>query len=153
MTGCIALEICHIFTWNFTLIGNLSDRAVTGIRIVYGDTIHFEITEGELLPNGYINASTLNTIEPPSIDRSSIESEADGGDFFRISWDKRRICLDDLEALEKDVVLTGIKFRVTEDNTIELAIRLTLFDFYTGKLMKENCLWKSYGDFPNSPKR
>lgn len=95
----------------------------------------------------------MNTIEPPSKDRSFIEREADGGDFFRISWDRRTICLDDLESPKKDEVLTGIKFRVTKDNTIELAIRLTSFDFYTGELIRESSHWKSHNDFSNAAER
>lgn len=129
---------------------------VTGLRILTGDAIHFEITEGQLLPSGHINSSSLNTVKAPSRSRSFIENEDGRGNltnFSRITWNRRTICLDDLESVEKNEVLTGIRFELSKENQIQLAIRLTSFDFYTGELIKKSSHWKSHGDFPHAPKR
>lgn len=67
--------------------------------------IHIQIQEGQLLPRGTINAST---IEWQSVDAFSVmESNARSGvDYHKIVWEKRALDLDDLVAAQ-DYLLTG----------------------------------------------
>lgn len=68
--------------------------------------IHIQIQEGELLPRGAINTST---IEWQPVDAFSImDSRVKNGiDYHTMVWEKRALDLDDLLSSLQDHLLTG----------------------------------------------
>lgn len=72
-------------------------RVITGLRFVkINRVVHIQIQEGSLLPHGVVNASSLRW---KPVDTSKPD--------YKMSWEKRSIDLDDLQAPEGYVV-TGI---------------------------------------------
>lgn len=67
--------------------------------------IHIQIQEGQLLPRGAINASTIEwqSIDDFSVMDSNIKS---GVDYHKLVWEKRALDLDDLVS-PQDHLLTG----------------------------------------------
>lgn len=124
-------------------------RVVTGVKIINGEIIHLQIAEGELMSRGFINDSKYRPIESYSVQNESYSIDSD---YTQITWEKRTICLDDLDSSESDKVLTGLKFEL-HNNQIQLAIHLTSFDFQTGKLVLADSKWISHNNLPNAPKR
>lgn len=81
---------------------------VTGLRFVKKNRIiHLQIQEGELLPRMTINASSLTWKEPEDYkitDKKIFNSQ----DYHTLTWENRKMDLDDLEA-DEGHVLTGMK--------------------------------------------
>lgn len=77
-----------------------NNKVITGLRFVkIKRVVHIQIQEGSLLPHGVVNASSLRW---KPVDTSKPD--------YKMSWEKRSIDLDDLEAPEGYVV-TGIRFQ------------------------------------------
>ncbi|KAK3908866.1 Chaperone protein DnaJ [Frankliniella fusca] len=77
-----------------------NNKVITGLRFVKKNrVIYLQIQEGSLLPHGVINASSLHW---KPVNESQNE--------YKMSWEKRDIDLDNLEAPEGHV-LTGIRFQ------------------------------------------
>lgn len=114
------------------------ERIVTGVAITkINRIIQFTIIERELLPNGQVAAvanfsqkayNAWKTAAPFHIDDPDV---VEGEDFHQLSWKKRSIDLDTL--MDLDRVLTGVRFRIV-DSHIRLEIRVTDFDYQTGRL-------------------
>ena len=82
-------------------------RVVTGIRFrKVNQIIHMQIQEGELLPRGYIDQSTVHwkPIEEFSVLDRNVKN---GIDYHTLSWEKRGLDLDDLVHDDDDYLLTG----------------------------------------------
>lgn len=114
-------------------------RVITGVGITkVNRIIQFQITEGELLPNGKVD--TLNTFgylnpslkwryaQPFSVDDFDVE---EGIDYHTLSWHNRSIDLDTVYDSER--VVTGVRFRIVGSH-LRLEVRVTNFDYRTGKL-------------------
>lgn len=112
---------------------------ITGVGITkVNRIIQFQITEGELLPNGKVD--TLNSIgylnpslkwryaQPFAVDDFDVE---EGIDYHTLSWHNRSIDLDNV--FDSERVVTGVRFRVV-DSHLRLEVRVTNFDYRTGKL-------------------
>ncbi|XP_018572018.1 uncharacterized protein LOC108911535 isoform X1 [Anoplophora glabripennis] len=127
---------------------NFNDnRVVTGLRFVKKNRIiHLQIQEGKLLPRGKIDVDTVHwtPVEEYKITDRKIFN---GQDYHTLSWEKRAIDLDDLEA-EEGYVLTGIRFKEIGSH-LNFEIYVTPFDFDTGKLINPSStsVWK---DNPNT---
>lgn len=109
-------------------------RVITGLRFVKKNrVIHLQIQEGELLPRLAINASSVawKPVEDYKITDRKIFN---GQDYHTLTWEKRRIDLDDLEA-EDGHVLTG------EPNTRN-RIKLSLKKIFRGALQGNRVAFK-----------
>ncbi|XP_029052070.1 uncharacterized protein LOC114880335 isoform X2 [Osmia bicornis bicornis] len=117
-----------------TVISDVANnKIVTGLRLKkVNQIIHMQIQEGELMPLGGINKTSVQwkPIDIFSILDSNVKKDID---YHTISWEKRGLDLDDLEAGDY-YLLTGVKFR-TLGSRLNLEIRLTPFNFTTGKLI------------------
>ncbi|XP_068970446.1 uncharacterized protein orion isoform X2 [Bombus flavifrons] len=121
-----------------------NNKVVTGIRFKkVKQIIHMQIQEGELMPHGYINKSTIwwKPIEEFSVLDNNVKN---GVDYHTLSWEKRGLDLDDL-VLDDNLLLTGLKFRMI-GSRLNLEARMTSFNFTTGKLIKplERSFWISH---------
>ncbi|KAL1497457.1 hypothetical protein ABEB36_008426 [Hypothenemus hampei] len=133
----------------FNMRSSISDidnnKVVTGLRFVkHNRIIHLQIQQGELLPRMIINASTLEW-KPVEDYKITDRKIFNGQDYHTMSWEKRRVDLDDLEA-DEGHVLTGVRFKEIGSH-LNLEIYTTKFDFVTGKLKPEVSRWK---DNPNT---
>lgn len=108
-------------------------RVITGLRFrKVNRIIHLQIQEGELLPRGGINSTSVQW-KPVSDYRILDRGVRNGVDYHTMAWDKRAVDLDDLIAPAHHVV-TGIRFR-TLGGHLNLEIRITEADFVSGKLI------------------
>lgn len=71
--------------------------------------IHLQIQEGQLLPRGAINTSTIKwqPIDGFSIMDPNIKS---GVDYHTMIWEKRALDLDNLESLQDHLLTGNLKF-------------------------------------------
>ncbi|XP_071559484.1 uncharacterized protein Orion isoform X1 [Temnothorax nylanderi] len=131
----------------FSLRSVVSDishnKVITGVRLKkINRVIHIQIQEGQLLPRGAINAST---IEWQSVDAFSIMDPniMNGIDYHKMEWEKRALDLDNLLSLQ-DHLLTGIRFRMV-GSRLNLEIMISPFNFTSGLLIqpKEKSFWHS----------
>lgn len=126
-------------------------RVVTGLRFVKKNRIiHIQLQEGELMPRGAINSSSIQWSpihEYKLLDRGI----RNGMDYHTMTWDKRKLDLDNLIAPQSHVV-TGARFRVIGSH-LNFEIRVTECDFVTGKLIEplETSIWISNDNTENSP--
>lgn len=108
-------------------------RVVTGLRFTkVNRIIHIQIQDGELLPRGLINASTVEW-KPVSDYQLLDRGIRSGQDYHTMSWDKRAIDLDDLTS-PPDHVVTGVRFRVVGTH-LNFEMRVTEFNFTSGRLV------------------
>ncbi|XP_046390048.1 uncharacterized protein LOC124158779 isoform X1 [Ischnura elegans] len=109
-----------------------SNRAVTGLRFVkVNRVIHLQVQDGEILPGGLINSSTVEwrPIKPFKVTDNNIRRDVD---YHIITWEQRAVDLDDLKAPEGSI-LTGVQLRRIGAH-LNLEILTTPFNFTTGKL-------------------
>lgn len=79
---------------------------VIGLRFVKKNRIiHLQVQEGKLLPRGKIEIDTAHWI-PVEEYKITDKKIFNGQDYHTLSWEKRAIDLDDLEA-DEGHVLTG----------------------------------------------
>ncbi|KAH8343078.1 hypothetical protein KR059_004741 [Drosophila kikkawai] len=132
----------------FSLRDSVADvkrnRIVTGLRFVKLNRIfHLQIQEGELLPRGAINQSTL---EWKPVDKYNIfdRDVKKGVDYHTLSYESRTIDLDDVNTDDNSFVITGVRFRVVGTH-LNLEAYYSEFDFKTGQLVQVegNSYWKS----------
>uniref|UniRef100_U5EP73 Putative secreted protein n=1 Tax=Corethrella appendiculata TaxID=1370023 RepID=U5EP73_9DIPT len=119
-----------------------NNRVVTGIRFVKRNRIiHLQVQQGELLPRGMINLSTLewvNVSDYRLLDRN-IRNDID---YHTLTRDSRTLDLDDITAPDSHVV-TGVRFRLLGSN-LNLEVRITEIDFAQGLLInKATSVWLS----------
>ncbi|KPU75110.1 uncharacterized protein Dana_GF20993, isoform C [Drosophila ananassae] len=132
----------------FNLRDSIADvkknRVVTGLRLVKSNRIfHLQIQEGELMPRGVINQSTLEwrPVEKYNIFDRDVKK---GVDYHTLSYESRSIDLDDVNTDDNSFVVTGVRFRLVGAH-LNLEAYFTEFDFKTGKLIQPeiNSYWKS----------
>lgn len=114
--------------------------------------IHIEVQEGQLLPRGLVNSTTLHWREasPFKLLDRGIKNTVD---YHTMSWDKRAIDLDDLMAPQSHIV-TGVRFRIVGTH-LNLEIRVTEMNFEKGKLMdpESTSIWVSNDNTDSSPNK
>ncbi|KAH8281295.1 hypothetical protein KR018_008287 [Drosophila ironensis] len=132
----------------FNLRDSIADvkrnRVVTGLRLVKSNRIfHLQIQEGELLPRGAINQSSLEwkPVEKYNIFDRDVKK---GVDYHTLSYESRSIDLDDVNTDDNSFVVTGVRFRLVGAH-INLEAYYTEFDFKTGQLIQpeSTSYWKS----------
>ncbi|XP_014289814.1 uncharacterized protein orion isoform X1 [Halyomorpha halys] len=131
----------------FNLRAVTSDKAnnkvVTGIRFTkVNRIIHLQVQEGELLPLGGINETTIQwkPVEDYNIDDKGVTV---GVDYHMLTWEGRAIDLDDIK-VPQDCVVTGVKLRRVGGH-LNLEVEGAQFNFTTGKLIQsgEKSFWSS----------
>ncbi|XP_039313481.1 uncharacterized protein LOC105198718 isoform X2 [Solenopsis invicta] len=120
-----------------------NNKVITGIRLKkVNRVIYIQIQEGQLLPRGEINSSTIDwqPIDAFSIMDSNVRS---GVDYHTMIWEKRALDLDELTS-SQDHLLTGIRFRMV-GSRLNLEIMITPFNFTSGLLIhpEEKSFWHS----------
>jgi len=118
---------------------------VVGLRFVKRNRIfHLQVQEGELLPLGVINGTTLRW---KPVDSYSISDKdvSENVDYHTLTYEKRSIDLGDLNAKINSVV-TGLRFRVFGAH-LQLEAQFTAVEFESGKLIdpKKTSHWISMG--------
>lgn len=119
-------------------------RVVTGLRFVKMNRIfHLQIQEGQLLPLGAVNSSSL--LWKP-VDNYTLHSRGiiKGRDYHSLKYAVNSIDLDDVHTDDPTFVITGVRFRVLGTH-LNLEARLSEYDYTTGKLLNPevNSFWKS----------
>ncbi|XP_039296534.1 uncharacterized protein LOC111046010 isoform X2 [Nilaparvata lugens] len=110
------------------------NRVVTALRFTkYNHVIHLQIQEGELLPKGLINETSVHWVPLDDYSVGKADSRP-GVDYHMMSWDERALDLDDIVA-PTGYVMTGVKFRKLGTH-LNLEVRITPFNFTTGHLIK-----------------
>lgn len=131
----------------FNLRAVISDKAnnkvVTGIRFTkVNRIIHLQVQEGELLPMGGINETTIQwkPVDDYNIDDKGVTV---GVDYHMLTWEGRAIDLDDIK-VPQDCVVTGVKLRRVGGH-LNLEVEGAQFNFTTGKLIQsgEKSFWSS----------
>ncbi|XP_016961633.2 uncharacterized protein LOC108032333 [Drosophila biarmipes] len=125
-----------------------NNRVVTGLRFVKKNRIfHLQIQEGELLPYGVINEST---VQWSPVDTYSISDEyvKINVDYHMLTYENRSINLGKVEADNKWVlVVTGLRFQVVGGH-LQLEAQFSKIDFENGKLIEPttSSIWISEGN-------
>ncbi|KAI9565211.1 hypothetical protein GHT06_008993 [Daphnia sinensis] len=131
------------------LAASASNRLVTGVRFVKKDRVlHIQIQEGEALPQGSVNETTLQwqPITPITIPSSQQETAADGLGYATLRYEERALDLDDLVA-PKGHVITGLRFRKLGGH-LNLEAQASPIDFMTGSIDSERAIWLSNDNTP-----
>lgn len=101
-----------------------NNKVITGLRFVKKNrVIYLQIQEGSLLPHGAINASSIHW-KPVNASKNE----------YKMSWEKRDIDLDNLEAPEGHV-LTGIRFQEVGTH-LNMEIMVSPLIFHKGILKR-----------------
>lgn len=131
----------------FNLRAVMSDkdknRVVTGIRFTKANRIvHLQIQQGELLPLGGINETTLEwkPVDPYKIKDDGVTV---GEDYHMLTWESRSLDLDELK-VPPNSIITGVKFRRVGGH-LNLEVQSSMFNFTEGKLLNqgEKSFWIS----------
>ncbi|XP_070072687.1 uncharacterized protein [Drosophila takahashii] len=121
-----------------------SNRVVTGLRFVkHNRVLHLQIQEGELLPQGIIDASVKwKPVDKFEVSDENVKKDVD---FHMLSFEKRFIDLDEVK-VENQYVVTGLRFRVVGTH-LNLEAQFSKFNFESGQLIEptKNSFWKSGG--------
>ncbi|KMZ08681.1 uncharacterized protein LOC6740015 isoform X1 [Drosophila simulans] len=138
------LKSDRFFNLRDTIADIKRNRIVTGLRFVKQNRIfHLQIQEGELLPRGTVNQSTLEwkPVEKYNVFDRHVKN---GVDYHKLSYEKRTIDLDDVDTEDNSFVVTGVRFRVVGTH-LNLEAYYSEFDFLTGQLIQPeyNSYWKS----------
>ncbi|KAK9746573.1 protein of unknown function (DUF4803) [Popillia japonica] len=141
----------------FSLKGAESDtennKVVTGIRFAKKNKIiHLQIQQGEILPHGLINATTLEWV-PVNNFKINDRFIYNGQDYLKMTWKDKTI---DLNVIDVDnthrhqhEVLTGVRFFAYRSGInpndkpmhLKFEIRMTKFHFESGQLFKNANDW------------
>ncbi|KQS30547.1 uncharacterized protein LOC6551613 isoform X2 [Drosophila erecta] len=138
------LKSDRFFNLRDTIADVKRNRVVTGLRFVKQNRIfHLQIQEGELLPRGTVNQSTLEwkPVEKYNVFDRHVKN---GVDYHKLSYENRTIDLDDVDTEDNSFVVTGVRFRVIGTH-LNLEAYYSEFDFRTGQLIQPegNSYWKS----------
>lgn len=114
---------------------------------------HLQIQEGQLLPRGLVNSTSLRW-KPVDSYQIFDRDVVDGTDYHTLDHIKRIVDLDDVQADDPTHVVTGIRFRVFGTH-LNLEARLCEYDFMSGKLIspRTTTYWKSNDNNENSKER
>ncbi|KAH8248910.1 hypothetical protein KR032_004231, partial [Drosophila birchii] len=111
------------------------NRVVTGLRFVKRNRIfHLQIQEGELLPRGVINQTTLQW-KPVDEYRITDRNVRQDVDYHMLTHEKRSIDLDELDHMEYDYLVTGLRFR-NFGSHLHLEAHYSQFQFESGELVE-----------------
>ncbi|XP_068146560.1 uncharacterized protein [Drosophila tropicalis] len=121
-------------------------RVATGIRFVKSQRVfHLQLQQGQLLPNGAINGSSLEWLPIKSYDPDNVDVRS-GVDYHILSFDSRTLDLDEVvsESSRSDHVVTGVRLRMLGKH-INLEVRFSEYNFTTGRLLdaKNKSFWLS----------
>lgn len=122
---------------------------VTGVRFVKKNRIvHIQIQEGEALPKGMVNQSTVRwrAIKPMLIPKYKEDSLEDGSGYATLRYEERALDLDDLVAPTGHAI-TGLRFRKLGGH-LNLEIQASPTNFETGKVDSERATWISNDNTP-----
>ncbi|XP_041566382.1 uncharacterized protein LOC108147772 isoform X2 [Drosophila elegans] len=88
----------------------IRNRVVTGVRFVkHNRVFHLQVQQGELLPLGVINQTTLQW-KPVDEYKITDKNVQEGSDYHMLSYEKRSVDLDELKS-ENNSVVTGLRFK------------------------------------------
>ncbi|XP_017481311.1 PREDICTED: uncharacterized protein LOC108370494 isoform X1 [Rhagoletis zephyria] len=145
---CLCDEISIKSDRYFNLRETVSDvennKVVTGLRFVKNNRIfHLQIQEGQLLPRGAINRTSLSW--KPFEDYKIFDRDVrNGRDYHTLSFESRSVDLDDIYTDDNSYVVVGVRFRVVGAH-LNVEAKLAEYDFKAGKLINPeiNSFWKS----------
>ncbi|KAG7154049.1 hypothetical protein Hamer_G020378 [Homarus americanus] len=133
-----------------SLVPALSDtrnnKVVTGIQFIkQRRVIHLQVRQGQALPQGQVNSSTVEWVDVEPI---SIISTAyiEGIHYKKLSFENRSIDLDRLVSVG-DHVVTGVRFRMLGSH-INLEVQITPVNYTTGQLQPYKSYWISNDNTP-----
>ncbi|KAH8312100.1 hypothetical protein KR044_009410 [Drosophila immigrans] len=126
----------------FNLRDTLSDvranKVVTGVRFVKKNRIfHIQIQQGQLLPRGAINESTLEWVP---IDDYKIGdfNVTEGVDYHSMSYETRRINLDEIiYKYGRILIVTGVRFKLWKGR-LGLEVSFSIYHFEEGTISGYN---------------
>ncbi|KAH8302667.1 hypothetical protein KR044_009330 [Drosophila immigrans] len=115
-----------------------ANRVVTGVRFVKKNRIfHIQIQQGQLLPRGAINASTLEWVPVDDFKLNDF-NVTEGVDYHAMSYEKRRINLDETVFRNgRTFIVTGVSFNVWKER-LELQVLVSQFNFKRGRVDSYN---------------
>nr|XP_044251074.1 uncharacterized protein LOC108065941 isoform X1 [Drosophila takahashii] len=111
-----------------------NNRVVTGLRFVKINRIfHLQIQEGELLPLGVINETTIQwkPVDAYTITDNDVKESVD---FHMLTYEKRSIDLGELK-VENNSVVTGLRFQVVGTH-LQMQAQFSRVNFESGKLIE-----------------
>lgn len=130
------------FNLRDTITNFTENMIVTGARFVKQQRVfHLQLQQGELLPGGLINQSSLAWIPLESYDVTHVDIR-NGYDYHKLTYDSRSMDLDEISVENDTLVVTGARFRVV-DKHLNLEVRFSTFNFTTGRLVhpEDNSFW------------
>ncbi|KAI4457301.1 hypothetical protein MML48_8g00016302 [Holotrichia oblita] len=162
MGGChYCMCFCNDNDFNseryFSLRQAISDttknKVVTGIRFAKKDLmIYLQVQQGEILPYGIINATSLEWVP---IDEMDIRARYiyNKQDYFRMTQKDKFMDLHVIQIDNRDQdqhrVLTGVRLSLVQSGNpkdkhihLNFEIRMTKFHFETGKLYRDAHKWE-----------
>ncbi|KAH8302666.1 hypothetical protein KR044_009323 [Drosophila immigrans] len=117
-----------------------ANRVVTGVRFVKKNRIfHIQIQQGQLLPRGAINASTLEWVPVDDFKLDDF-NVIEGIDYHTMSYEKRRINLDEIVFRDgRTHLVVGVGFSLWKQR-LELEVLVSRLNFEEGKIAGYNII-------------
>lgn len=123
-----------------------NNMVVTGVKFTkQRQVIHIQIQQGQALPQGQINSTTIQWVKTEPIQVKS-EAYTEGQDYKKLSFEDRSIDLDRLEG-PKDHAVTGVRFRMLGSH-INLEVKITPINYTTGVMQPDKSYWISNDNTP-----
>lgn len=123
-----------------------NNMVVTGVKFTKQQrVIHIKIQQGQALPQGQVNISSIHWVDVEPINFISTAYQ-EGTHFKKLSYEDRNIDLDQLTAPIEHVV-TGVKFRMLGSH-INLEMQVTPINYTTGELQTFKSYWVSNDNTP-----
>lgn len=123
-----------------------NNMVVTGIKFTkQRRIIHLKVQQGQALPQGQVNSSTIQWVDVEPISIISTQYQ-EGRDYKKLSFEDRNIDLDRLQA-PSDHVVTGVRFRMLGPH-INLEVQVTPVNYTTGQLQPFKSYWISNDNTP-----
>ncbi|KAF7265097.1 hypothetical protein GWI33_021517 [Rhynchophorus ferrugineus] len=112
-----------------------ANKIITGIKFVKAQRVlHMQIQEGQLLPGGHVNQSTLDWVSLDSYNITDMGLYNDK-DFYQLSYEYRSMALDNIKAPAPNYVVTGVQF-VVENDMVRLCVIFNRIDWISGHVLK-----------------
>ncbi|KAJ8669208.1 hypothetical protein QAD02_000467 [Eretmocerus hayati] len=124
-------------------LSSLSDNEIIiGARLVLRcHVFHIQIKQGKLREYGFVDDDT-EWVEIDEVSQSSSSSDLTADKMLHtVTWNRDTIIVGTIMG-NPNMILTGLRFGVI-NGKLELLIRLTAFDFETGKLNESITGWSS----------
>ncbi|KAG0714946.1 hypothetical protein GWK47_013061 [Chionoecetes opilio] len=133
-----------------SLVPALSDlqnnMVVTGVKFTkQRQVIHVQIQQGQVLPQGQINSSTIQWVNTTPIQLDSA-AYTEGTDYKKLSFEDRSIDFDRLEG-PKEHVVTGVRFRMLGSH-LNLEVKITPVNYTSGVMQLDKSYWISNDNTP-----